>query len=467
MNASFKFRLLRAEVVFLKLVKKVFAPITLLISLSLIGIILIQVSWIKNMVMLREEQIKHRVGETAMLVAEQLMESNSSYAPGTSLKKRGLIEGFGWDLFTPPSVASRYTTSDIQKRFVKAFQQNDLKGISFEFGIATIGPMGNNIFEKTSPHFFQVFNDTTHNYFTIRGLRQPAAQGFMGEAIGVSELLFVAVPGIKDIVLQSLRWNIVASILFTLAILAAFYFTIRTMIRQKKIGEMKTDFINNMTHEFKTPLATISLAVDAMRNEKVIQDQDKMRYFSGIIKEENLRMNRQVETILKASQFDKGEVQLNLKPISVHATVEKVVDNFKLQLEHAGGHITLFLRATNDTVEADEVHLSNLLTNLIDNAVKYAKEQVAPQIQIDTLCTERHIQLRVEDNGLGMSRDTLKRIFEKFYRAHTGNRHNVKGFGLGLSYVKSVTEAMGGKIKAESAPGKGSVFILELPLHQD
>ena len=268
----------------------------------------------------------------------------------------------------------------------------------------------------------------------------------------------------KDIVVRSLRWNIAASILFTLAILAAFYFTIRTMIQQKKIGEMKTDFINNMTHEFKTPLATISLAVDSMRNEKVIQDQEKMRYFSSIIKEENLRMNRQVETILKASQFDKGEVQLNLKPIAVHAALEKVVDNFKLQLEHTGGHINLFLRANIDSVEADEVHLSNLLTNLIDNAIKYAREQVPPQIQLETSCTDHSIQVRVVDNGIGMSRDTVKRIFEKFYRAHTGNRHNVKGFGLGLSYVKSVTEAMGGKITAESTLGKGSVFTLELPL---
>jgi len=463
-NARYYVQSLFPEVVFLSLVKKVFAPITLLISLSLIGIILIQVSWIKNMVLLREEQIKHRVGEATMQVAEQLVDIPNAYTPGSTQKKRGLIEGFGWDFFVPPTVASRHTTADIQKRFVKAFQQYDLKGVSFEFGIATLGPLGNNVFEKTSSRFFQVFEDTIHNYFTIRGLRQPAATGFMGEAIGVTELLFVTVPGIDAIVLRSLRWNIAASILFTLAILAAFYFTIRTMIQQKKIGEMKTDFINNMTHEFKTPLATISLAVDAMRNEKVIQDQTKMQYFSGIIKQENLRMNRQVETILKASQFDKGEVQLNLKPIAVHATIEKVVDNFKLQLEHTGGHINLFLKAGTDMVEADEVHLSNLLTNLVDNAIKYAKEKVPAQIQIESRCTDRFIQLRAEDNGIGMTRDTVKRIFEKFYRAHTGNRHNVKGFGLGLSYVKSVTEAMGGKIYAESIVGKGSTFILELPL---
>lgn len=185
------------------------------------------------MVLLREEQIKHRVGETAMQVADQLVEYANPYTPGSSLKKRGLIEGFGLDFFTPPTVASRYTTAEIQKRFLRTFQLNDLKGVSFEFGIATLGPLGNNIFEKTSPRFFKVYEDTAHNYSVVRGLRDPSSAGFMGEAIGVNELLIVVVPGIKDIVVRSLRWNIAASILFTLAILAAFYFTIRTMIQQK------------------------------------------------------------------------------------------------------------------------------------------------------------------------------------------------------------------------------------------
>ena len=301
-------------------------------------------------------------------------------------------------------------------------------------------------------------------YYTINPEKSQSYPLFINNE-GISNYtLHIDFPDKNKHILSDISYILLLSLFFIFIIVIAFSSSLYQLVKQKKISEIKTDFINNMTHEFKTPLATISLAVDAMRNQKVIQDQEKMHYFSGIIKEENLRMNRQVETILKASQFDKGEVQLNLKPISVHAIVEKVVDNFTLQLEHAGGHITLFLRASVDTVEADEVHLSNLLTNLIDNAIKYAREQVAPQIQIDTRCTDQFIQLRVEDNGLGMNRDTLKRIFEKFYRAHTGNKHNVKGFGLGLSYVKSVTEAMGGTIKAESTYGKGSVFILELPL---
>jgi two-component system phosphate regulon sensor histidine kinase PhoR len=416
------------------------------------------------MVQLREEQIKHRLGEVTKVVTDELMEQSGAYLP-QGYQRRKLLEGFGWDLFTTPTVASRHSAEDLRKRIAKAFKENDLNTIPFEFGLYTFDRFSGNTLQKSSSRFLQAQQDTAHNFYAGRAITAPNATGI--GAIGVSEALFIVVPDVKTVVLRSLRWNIAVSILFTLLILSAFYLTIRTMLQQKKIGEMKNDFINNMTHEFKTPLATISLAVDAMRNDKVIQDREKLGYFSSIIKEENQRMNRQVETILKASQFERKDVDLNLKAVSLHETVQQVVDNFKLQLEHVGGHITLFLRASEHTVLADSVHLSNLLNNLVDNAVKYARENVPPQIQIETIGSDASIVLRVEDNGMGMSRDTLKRIFDKFYRAHTGNQHNVKGFGLGLSYVKNVTEALGGKIKADSTLGQGSVFTLELPLHRN
>jgi len=416
------------------------------------------------MVQLREEQIKHRLGEVTKVVTDELMEQSGAYLP-QGYQRRKLLEGFGWDLFTTPTVASRHSAEDLRKRIAKAFKENDLNTIPFEFGLYTFDRFSGNTLQKSSSRFLQAQQDTAHNFYAGRAITAPNATGI--GAIGVSEALFIVVPDVKTVVLRSLRWNIAVSILFTLLILSAFYLTIRTMLQQKKIGEMKNDFINNMTHEFKTPLATISLAVDAMRNDKVIQDREKLGYFSSIIKEENQRMNRQVETILKASQFERKDVDLNLKAVSLHETVQQVVDNFKLQLEHVGGHITLFLRASEHTVLADSVHLSNLLNNLVDNAVKYARENIPPQIQIETIGSDASIVLRVEDNGMGMSRDTLKRIFDKFYRAHTGNQHNVKGFGLGLSYVKNVTEALGGKIKADSTLGQGSVFTLELPLHRN
>lgn len=236
------------------------------------------------------------------------------------------------------------------------------------------------------------------------------------------------------------------------------------MLRQKKLSEIKNDFINNMTHEFKTPIATISLAVDALRNEKVQQDPKKMSYFSEIIKEENQRMNRQVETILRAALLEKQEIQLNLKPLHIHQIVTDVADNFMLRLQEKGGTLELKLNATNDLIEADEVHISNLINNLMDNAVKYAKDNVPPKICIFTSSTDKKFSIRIEDNGIGMNRETVKRIFERFYRAHTGNIHNVKGFGLGLSYVKSVVDAHDGHIKPESTLGKGSCFTIEFNL---
>jgi two-component system phosphate regulon sensor histidine kinase PhoR len=256
---------------------------------------------------------------------------------------------------------------------------------------------------------------------------------------------------------------IAGAILFTIIILAAFYLTLRALLRQKKLSEIKSDFINNMTHELKTPLATISLAVDAIRNPKVLNDPQKLDYFSSIIKDENKRMNKQVETILQAALLDKQEVQLRLKPLHVHAIMSSIVENFRLQFDERKGRAITVLEAGNDQVQGDEVHFTNMLSNLVDNAIKYSKEDVGPVVKISTENAGNNIRIRIEDNGIGMSKETVSRIFEKFYRAHTGNIHNVKGFGLGLSYVKTMVDAHNGKIKVESTPGKGSVFVLEFP----
>ncbi len=217
-----------------------------------------------------------------------------------------------------------------------------------------------------------------------------------------------------------------------------------------------------MTHEFKTPLATISLAVDAMRNEKVVSDREKSEYFSGIIKEENRRMNKQVETILQAALIDRQELQLKLQPLHVNELIRRVLDNFKLQLEEINAQVLLQLDEGYDVAEADEVHFTNLISNLVDNAIKYSREKLT--IRIQTIRNGKFMTIRIEDNGIGMTKETQRRIFEKFYRAHTGNVHNVKGFGLGLSYVKSVADAHNGRIKVESTVGKGTSFILEIPL---
>ncbi|MFN8290853.1 MAG: HAMP domain-containing sensor histidine kinase [Chitinophagaceae bacterium] len=448
-------------------VKRIFTIITVLISLSLVGIIINQTSALRNMISLKREQIKHSVNLSVQMVGEELSHDKGNNLIGKTKKGQGLIlpDDFSMDIFKPLTVASRFDVAQIRDKIQRAFLQNNLKNVKFEFGIASFDRMGNPVFQKASPGFITVFEDTLNNYSTNSGLT--ALSGTAGENLSVDEMLFVAIPDINKLALKSLFWRILISGLFTLIIIAAFYLTVRTMLRQKKLAEIKNDFINNMTHEFKTPIATISLAVDAMRNEKVLQDRNKLGYFSGIIKEENQRMNRQVETILKASQLEKQEVDLNLKPVHVHEVIKDVVDNFTLQLEEKKGKVELDLHAATDLIAADEVHFSNLVNNLVDNAVKYAKENTPPFIRLSTESNGKHFIMRIEDNGIGMNRDTVKRIFEKFYRAHTGNVHNVKGFGLGLSYVKTMVEAHDGEIKAESTLGKGSIFTIDFPLSKN
>jgi len=414
------------------------------------------------MVLLRKEQIKHSVEQSTQIVANDLAQHKGSYAAGGN-KRNIITDDFTLDIFKPVTIGQQFSVEEINQKFQKIFYQNNLKDIRFEFAVASLDKNDfNNYLEIHSQNFPAEYEDTTRNFSYNFGILPPS--GTAGENLVPTEILIVVIPEIKSLVIQSLKWKIFISIVFTLIILAAFYLTVRTMLRQKKLGEIKNDFINNMTHEFKTPIATISLAVDAMRNEKVIHDREKMGYFSGIIKEENQRMNQQVEIILKASQLEKQEVDLNMKPLHVHEIIKDVVDNFALQLENKKGKVELILNAQNDLIYADEVHFSNLINNMVDNAIKYSKENIPPHIILTTNEVGKKFSIKIEDNGIGMNRDTVKRIFERFYRAHTGNVHNVKGFGLGLSYVKTVVEAHDGEIKAESTAGKGSTFTIELPL---
>ena len=447
-------------------VKKTFPIIIALILVSLIGIILIQISWIKNMIVVEEKQFSEKMILATRMVGEELSEyKGNMLSQGANL--------YPWkqdqptlDMLRPSTVGSRFTTAQLTDKIRRAFVINGLAKIRFEFTLATTNPFGEvTYFERQSGEFGKFYEDSAKNLQFTYPI-EPMS-GSIAENLSPREILWVIVPNSSGVVLKELRWRIFIAGLFTLIIFAAFYLTVNSMLRQKKLSEIKNDFINNMTHEFKTPLATISLAVDAMKNDKVISDKEKLNYFSNIIKEENQRMNRQVETILKAALLDKQEVNLMLKPTHVHEVIKDIADNFTLQLNDKNGKVEMDLEATNDLIEADEVHFPNLINNLIDNSVKYAKENVPPEIRISTAANGKNMTIKLEDNGIGMAKETVKRIFEKFYRAHTGNVHNVKGFGLGLSYVKTMVDAHGGHIKVDSMPGKGSTFTLELPLKKN
>lgn len=419
------------------------------------------------MILLQEEQIKKKVDEATEKVGDDLRQYKGGYFPGPTSKSSAeniFSDDFSIELLKPATIGKRFTVAELTEKIKIEFKKVGLEKMRFEFVLANLEPRTNLMgkIERQSDNFALEYNDTIDNYSKGYFLITPS--GSAAENLALDETLLIVGLNYKSLAFQSLRLRIITAILFTIIIITAFYLTVRTMLRQKKLGDIKNDFINNMTHEFKTPIATISLAVDAMKNEKVLQNREKISYFSGIIKEENQRMNRQVETILKASQLEKQEVDLNLKPVHIHEIIKDVTDNFSLQLEEKQGRAELLLNAENDLINADEVHFSNLINNLIDNGVKYSKENTPVYIKITTQSNGKNLIIRVEDNGIGMNKETLKRVFERFYRAHTGNIHNVKGFGLGLSYVKTIVEAHHGQIKADSTLGKGSTFTLEVPL---
>jgi two-component system phosphate regulon sensor histidine kinase PhoR len=255
-----------------------------------------------------------------------------------------------------------------------------------------------------------------------------------------------------------------AAILFTALILICFSYTIHVILRQKKVSEMKTDFINNMTHEFKTPIATISLAADSIASPKVIQDESRINRFIGIIRQENKRMLQQVEKVLQIALIDKKDFQLKISEVDMHELIRQAVDHLSLQVQQREGSISVQLDASIPVIQGDQTHLSNVIHNLLDNANKYSRD--APDIAISTYNTNGGLRIDVADKGIGMSKEDQKHIFDKFFRVHTGNLHDVKGFGLGLSYVKAITTAHQGNIEVKSEPGKGSRFSIYLPLRQ-
>lgn len=276
-------------------------------------------------------------------------------------------------------------------------------------------------------------------------------------------ILSVIFPERTNYVLGSMTWILGGSMVFSLFILATFALSLYFIIRQKKISEMKSDFINNMTHEFKTPIATISLAADTITNPKVIKDEASIRHFISMIKKENSRMNKKVETILQIASLDKKEIEFRFENVSMHTIIEHAVETIDIQVQQRNGRIILNLGATEPIIYGDSDHLTNLVSNFLDNAIKYSPE--SPEITVTTQNNEKGLILSVEDKGIGMTKAVQSKIFERFYRQSSGNVHDVKGFGLGLNYARAIIDAHKGNVIVLSEPGKGSRFEIFLPFN--
>jgi two-component system, OmpR family, phosphate regulon sensor histidine kinase PhoR len=319
----------------------------------------------------------------------------------------------------------------------------------FEFAIVKNGVVQNGTFKKSQK------NDFLKSRYQV-GL-------FTDNMLQQDLKLSVIFPERTNYVLGSMLWILGGSMLFSLFILATFALSLYFIIRQKKISEMKSDFINNMTHEFKTPIATISLAADTITNSKVINDENSVRHFIGMIKKENSRMNKKVETILQIASLDKKEIEFKFESVSLHTIIEHTIETIEIQVHQRNGKINVNLNAEDATVYGDFEHLTNLVSNLLDNALKYSPER--PEITVTTKNKEKGIVFTVEDKGIGMTKAVQSKIFERFYRQSSGNVHDVKGFGLGLNYSRSIIEAHKGNITVTSEPGKGSRFEIYLPFN--
>jgi two-component system phosphate regulon sensor histidine kinase PhoR len=523
--------------------KFVFRLLVLLMSLSLLGIILVQVYWFNTSLENNEEQFKFHVKQVLSSVANKLQnkeryafyKKNGRFKDNAkkSPKSEDLLEYGYYERNAKTNKTIIYSNSIISddydmfstffdkrldslkvknytaKRKTKVFNNNsfdnsgiqnkiipdltiekagDLKILEdAQFEIAYKDVVANYpINERVSkeqlnelldkelkeygiktPYEFNIYSNglatkIKSEYFNFDKYATYSIPVFIDNDGNNKYMLLVTFPQKKKFLFSEILAITLLSVVFTLIIIIAYANALHQLIKQRQISEIKTDFINNMTHEFKTPIATINLALDAIKNPKVIDDKEKVYRYLQMIRDENKRMHAQVENVLRISKLEKKELEITKEPLNVQDIIEEAIDHVHLIIEDRQGAITSHFEANRTTALLNDVHFTNVIVNILDNAIKYSPD--VPVIDIYTENIKDFILIKVKDQGTGMSKVAQKRIFEKFYREHTGDIHNVKGHGLGLAYVKRIVEDHNGQVFVESEKGKGSTFIIKVPL---
>ena len=451
--------------------KKIYLVIALTV-ISLVGIVVVQYFWIDAAYKTQKEQFDRRLNNIGGEINKSLQSdtelrnsmmvyANNSVYPSMRSIIYGLPKSFSYVVLENDSTLANGDTllpkstlqHKIRTKLDSVFAENNLD-IAYEFGLINHNPCDGCgagkefvIFSSMDNHDLSPIKTT--NYKT-------SASALMG--FGHLSIYF---PNKGFFIAKQIGWMLALSILAIVIIVGCFGYTILTIRKQKRLAEMKNDFINNMTHEFKTPIFSISLASKALRKVKEVQESPKVQKYLSLIDDENKRLKNQVNKVLQMALVDSEESRINKEQVDIHTLIKGVANSFDLKLEEQNGSIDLQLNASNHLIEADQTHLSNIFHSLIDNAIKYTEEQ--PRITITTEDKEGGVCFRITDNGIGMDPQAQENIFDKFYRAQSGDRHDVKGFGLGLSYVKNIVEAHQGWIKLRSKLNQGSTFTIFLP----
>lgn len=420
--------------------KSSFLIIVAITGIALAGVIFIQFFWIRSALLLQEEQFDSRVrlalkgavnqmyeiksdtGETKLFCNRKCVLIGDRFASGISIRildslvhvefeEAGLEEPYVYGVFSPEAKKSEFVSDTV--------------------------------FEKQllgTPHLASLSCIMKDNPM----------------------LLGAWFPDEKGIAIKGIFWWLLLCGVLLVVLVFGFIFNIYSFLKQKKISEMKSDFVNNITHEFKTPIATISLASEMLLKPSVLASETKARKYAGIIYDENLRLKNQVEHVLQLAVLDRGSYHLNQSSFDLHQLLQKTTDSFQIIVKERNGNLKLHLDSSAHQVFADSLHIENVIVNLLDNANKYSPEK--PDITVSTFLRNDFIVVAIEDKGIGIGSKDQKNIFRKMFRVHTGNVHNVKGFGLGLFYVKTLVNAHNGEVFVHSEPGKGSRFEISLPL---
>src|SRR5688572_23377078 len=407
-------------------------------TLCIVGITITQLYWVRRAFDLKEAEFERTVSAALFTVANQIFDINNTPSPAMNPVKQVSTNYFivmvNGEVDAP--LLEFLLRSEFEKRNIK---------VDFEYGVYDCSSekmrYGDYVPLQTSKEKITSKKLPAWNHYAYYfGVQFPNREAHLINQMGI--------------------WSFSSVVL--LMVILFFGYTLFVILKQKRLSEIQKDFINNMTHEFKTPISTIAVSTEVLKDPNIVHQPERLLNYTTIIEKENTRLKQQVERVLQMARLDKEDVGLKKELVDVHQVIQDALKNTSGALHEKQGSISCDLNARQFSIEADRLHLTNVLYNLIDNAIKYA--QVAPHIVIRTSDSQKSICIEIEDNGIGIHPDNQKRVFQKFYRVPTGNVHDVKGFGIGLNYVKTIVEAHKGNIKLESELGKGSVFRISLPL---